>query len=214
MDERRFSSNFQISTQCLSFVFLLWVMQFFMILVFSIPLDSSSETHKNVKCFKKKRRIYRTRARKLSLDRWHELWETTVCLSLFPFWLSFLSQEGEMKHQKESGYHHPHQPLSLSPALHLSSGWYPICVWVVSPELFPMLATLHTFLGHCRVCSSQPSDFSLHCSGRRTLCLKAQDVKQMRTAAVSETGPQGARGSALWHLWRLRRPLLHSSSDC
>lgn len=73
------------------------------ILVFSIPGNSPSETHRDVKCFK---RAEHSEHEEGNYDLTGDKdCEKQVCLFSFPSWLSLLSHEKEMKHQKESHYH-------------------------------------------------------------------------------------------------------------
>lgn len=65
-----------------------------MILVFSVPMDSSSEIHKDQKCFKEKENVYNEQRNYHLIGDQH--CEKEVCLFKFPPWLSFLSHEEEI----------------------------------------------------------------------------------------------------------------------
>lgn len=118
-------------------LFLLCLMQFSMIFVFLISLDSSLETHKAEKCFKKEN--IQDKGRALSLVRWHSLWETTV-LSFFHLLHFYCFCHMRKKHNTRknqviifsTSQHHWLVSLDMS-CVHFNSGWPAIfCTWVLS----------------------------------------------------------------------------------
>lgn len=66
--------------------------------MFSIPMDSSSEIHKDVKCFKRDGECSEQEQGNYHLIG-DEHCEKQVCLFPFLSWLSFPSHKEEMKHQ-------------------------------------------------------------------------------------------------------------------
>lgn len=68
--------------------------------MFSIPMNGSSEIHKDVKCFKREGECLESEQVNYHLIG-DEPYEKQVCFFPFSFWLSFRSHEKEMKHRKD-----------------------------------------------------------------------------------------------------------------
>lgn len=141
-------------------LFLLCLMEFSVIFVFLISLDSSLETHKAAKCFKKGNipDISRT----LSLVRWHNLWETTAFAflhSLCGYYFCHMRQKCNTRTNQviiiDTSQHHRvgiGWQVPCWPGIVADQLWSVHGFWVVSHA-----CSMAGLPGHCGVRSSKSS---------------------------------------------------------